>query len=802
MVNLPNGLYKIKSVKLAQFAENWPDKDPGVGMGNLYPGTKRDIWKITRTGPSANTYLIESAADGSKLDFKKGAQTPALFSTNSNSSPSWKIVNNGTYMKLYPNDPQFQSRAVDMFFHSSHNYLCLSMDDKNAPGQKWEFQKVDAPKGPPKDPPSAGDTSATERPQEADKPNGPSNPTSSSVPPPISFQSRFFPLSAESAKASSYDIIIIGTGIGGGVLAGDMFDTNIKLGENAKSILVIERGDLVFHSHCLNTARPVGLGKDRGQQNDSFFASFKEEYVFKDEKSRKGWKGGPMYCLGGRSAAWGLFAPRVHDDTLKDFFPPDVTDDLLREYFEKAETLMNLSLPETGALHQHLMERLNMNADPSLKVQWQWGRIASEFRQTQNFDFAEGAYSTIDKILEIAMSKPQDPDGRDKEHAKFSTLLGAEARRLTWYDNDERLLKGVVVRTASGDHEIPVTPGSGKVVLCAGSVASPTILLRSGVDLASMGGCHLTDHDIIFRAKSFRYTNPAIRNVIGPMKLQTYVDLGKGNIALANMSIDASSFLPRGRARDNGLPKFIMVFIMRAPLKSQNLVELVEGRDEPQVTITRSPARISDNQEKADLEKMKTLTDSIMETIRKVLQIEFVDQDGDTDEFKYLELGGVAHELGTIPMPMGAAISDSHCIDSNLKLRDREGVYVCDLSVFPYSPEANPTLTLAALSLRLSRHLLPRLDDIAIQADPDAIRLVNHSGQKLKVWLSNRAGLLAEDGKSKSEELNPGQEYRRKRKQGIPEAALVYRSDQTESWKYVKVPEVFVAHPGKILPIT
>jgi len=42
----------------------------------------------------------------------------------------------------------------------------------------------------------------------------------------------------------SYDIIVIGTGIGGGIVAGDLFDTNSKLGVNAKSVLAIEKGGL------------------------------------------------------------------------------------------------------------------------------------------------------------------------------------------------------------------------------------------------------------------------------------------------------------------------------------------------------------------------------------------------------------------------------------------------------------------------------------------------------------------------------------------------------------------------------
>lgn len=775
MGDLPDGLYKIKSLKHDKYAENWPDNDPGIGIGNYFPNSKRNIWKITRTRSSNSTYTIESADDGSKMTFIDRRERPALRAKGSDTNTTWKIVNDGAYVKFYPDGDRFRSLAVDMFEYSGYSYLCLLRNDNNSRGQCWDFQRVD------------------ESP-------APKLPNTSSA----SFQSQFFPLSAEKAKESSYDIIVVGTGIGGGVLAGDLFDTNIKLGESGKSVLVIERGDLVFHSHCLNTARPVGLGKDRGQQNDSFFASFKKDYVFTDQKSRDLWKGGPMYCLGGRSAAWGLFAPRVHDDTLKDFFPESVTRELLNEYYEKAEILMNLSLPETRALHQHLMERLNMDSDagvgsrlnvpnPDLKVQWQWGRIASEFSQSQNFDFAEGAYSTIDKLLEIAMS-PKRP--------KFDMLLGAEARSLTWTGPSSRSVKGVMVRTATGDHEIKVTPGSGRVVLCAGSVASPTILLRSlsEGELLSMGGCHLTDHDIIFRAKSFRYTNPAVRREIGSMKLQTYVDLGKGNVVLANMSIDASSFLPRGRARDNTLPKFIMVFIMRAPLRAKNLITLgVDG--EPQVTIRRSPARQGPNQEENDRKKLNALTESTMETIQRVLQIEFVDQEGETNDFKSLELGGVAHELGTVPMPMGEKSSDPYCVDSDLKLQGREGVYVCDLSVFPYSPEANPTLTLAALSLRLSRHLLPRLNVKVTASDTDTVHVVNHSGQKFRVWVSNRARVSTQDAGEKGVELEPGKQVQWKRKNGVHEAALVYRCDQTENWKYVKVPELFVAQPGKVLAV-
>jgi choline dehydrogenase-like flavoprotein len=45
-------------------------------------------------------------------------------------------------------------------------------------------------------------------------------------------------------------------------------------------------------------------------------------------------------------------------------------------------------------------------------------------------------------------------------------------------------------------------------------------------------------------------------------------------------------------------------------------------------------------------------------------------------------------------------------VDENLRMNGVKNLYVCDLSVFPVSPAANPTLTLVALAQRLSDHLL------------------------------------------------------------------------------------------------
>jgi choline dehydrogenase-like flavoprotein len=44
-------------------------------------------------------------------------------------------------------------------------------------------------------------------------------------------------------------------------------------------------------------------------------------------------------------------------------------------------------------------------------------------------------------------------------------------------------------------------------------------------------------------------------------------------------------------------------------------------------------------------------------------------------------------------------------VDSNLRFHHYENLWACDLSVFPTSPAANPSLTLIGLAIRLADHL-------------------------------------------------------------------------------------------------
>jgi len=753
-----NGVYRIKRATSDLYLSLEPN---GVALSKRDEDSKKQRWKITRSTESSKGWQISSLENGYILAEERfNLQVKPV----SDSKSTWYFGVTGNAAMLY-----LSTNTQYVIASTSPASIKLGIHKKNfSTPIAFTFDLLEylVPRPTPTIPKSG-------------------------------FQERFFTLPA-AALEETYDIIIVGTGMGGGVLAGDLFDTNSKIGEKAKSILVVERGNLIFHSHCLNASRPSGLGEDRGQQNDTFFSAFKNDFKCSAKTDPTDWKGGPMYCLGGRTAAWGLFAPRVHDHILENHFHKDVTEELLSEYYEKAEQLMKLSLPKTQPHHQHLIDRLNMKCSEILNVQWQWGRIASEFSDPGNFDFAEGAYSTIDKLLEIAMSKPKE-NKVETEHKNFKIMLGMEVRKIIWADETPKRAIGICARDAHGvDRNFRLKERTREwtpsVVLSAGSVNSPAILLRSNVNLTS--GLRLTDHDIFYASKSFRYRTEKDRELLGAMKLQTYAKLPKSKeIVLVNMSIDASTFLPRKKNRFDDMPKLIIVFMFQAPLKEEGHNIELDSDEEPVITITRTSCDNAADR-KEDMENMVKLC---IETVENVLKVDFVDNRSFT--LKKLELGGVAHELGTVPMP-SKADSDG-CLDKNLKLRDSEGIYLCDLSVLPYSPEANPSLTLAALALRLSRTMVPRLQS---DPSPHVVRVINHSGRRIKVFVSNSAAVGNENA---TVELGPGADKEFTRKAGHAEAVLVYRLIEAKVGKNTEatpvrvedfnfgIAELILALPGK-----
>jgi choline dehydrogenase-like flavoprotein len=70
--------------------------------------------------------------------------------------------------------------------------------------------------------------------------------------------------------------------------------------------------------------------------------------------------------------------------------------------------------------------------------------------------------------------------------------------------------------------------------------------------------------------------------------------------------------------------------------------------------------------------------------------------------------GTVHHAAGTLRMPYKSSLNGGFdfgtIVDQDLRVAGTQHLYVCDMSVMPFSSAANPVRTLVALALRLSRH--------------------------------------------------------------------------------------------------
>ena len=272
----------------------------------------------------------------------------------------------------------------------------------------------------------------------------------------------------------------------------------------------------------------------------------------------------------------------------------------------------------------------------------------------------------------------------------------------------------VIARDLVNDEERVFT--AEKVVLAAGPIESPVIVKRSGLaGVSDLVGKGLTDHPSFF-------THFAIpRLTVGSPS--PYFDTKRGAKLIAryksaediaanpfNIVIEVGADFNQGRyvnreifnlhqqaKRDEMLCE--VVFMLNVPLEDGNGVE--PGPPGDRSLITMMPSTISPTLREAMNELKKKIVTALG---GKKLDSDVAD---DADILHEARLGAAGHETGTMRLANPLTAGGGSVVDDDLKLRGSEGLYVCDLSVFPACPAANPSLTLAALALRLANHLAP-----------------------------------------------------------------------------------------------
>ena len=502
-----------------------------------------------------------------------------------------------------------------------------------------------------------------------------------------------------------YDFVVVGSGLAGGTLTR-------RLIENNKRVLLIEKGGMIFSTHCLNTSRPhweTNSVEGPTQDNDIVYNVVKQKVA--TAPGSDVYVGGPVYCLGGRSTVWGLYSPAITERKHRAFFPQNISDYLEDTGYKRAFGL----LTNESQNYHHVYPRDDINAtelstaegdlNDAIKEFYQkigkssphkvhLSPMASEFKSTKLYSFPQGAYSTVDYLL----------DRTYKRDANLTILLNTEVLTVSKDTNTGQL--ALKVRPSSGDRTYQISAKT--VILSAGTIGTARIALTSGLQKQlPLVGKGLTDHDIW----GVRFRMMTTQELKDPVKLQCRLLIG-GEDALLNVAINADSFLARqfsssqtfseeGKLLDDepsADEKYNTVNITietQALLSDANEVLNVPS-PEPVVRIKRrNKDPVAYAAEQDQMQELATLIRN------KLMGTESGEK---APRLSVAGLGAVAHEVGTMRME-GPRSTEDFVVNKNLQVRGYDNLYVCDLSIFPFSPPANPSLTLAAIALQLADRL-------------------------------------------------------------------------------------------------
>jgi choline dehydrogenase len=326
--------------------------------------------------------------------------------------------------------------------------------------------------------------------------------------------------------------------------------------------------------------------------------------------------------------------------------------------------------------------------------------------------FGPHAMNKIDGVRQ-SVARYLSPDVRARPNLRI--LPHTIVRRVLF---EKRRAVGVEVETHGRVHVI----GARRVVLCAGAIATPGILLRSGigprdavrrlgVDLVHelpQVGARLLDHPgvaIFFRPKRGVQSmqHPLIQTVLritskdsevpNDVQIQPGSVVPAWRVTLPLMSIMA----PIGKPRSKGRLEFRSANPHRRPIIESRLLD--DERDRARAVAAMELAvRLSETPAMRDLgtvfwppARVVKNKESLTAFIGKICDSGY-------------------HPCGTVPM--GADDDPDAALDGRGRVRGAAGLFVCDASVMPTIPTANTNLPTIMIGEKFAEWLRnKRFDD-------------------------------------------------------------------------------------------
>ena len=508
-----------------------------------------------------------------------------------------------------------------------------------------------------------------------------------------------------------YDVIIIGSGAGGGTLAH-------KLAPSGKKILIIERGNYLR----------------REKQNwDPEEVFPKNRYVTKDtwyDKDNKPFQPGVHYFVGGATKMYGaaLFRLRKEDFTAhrtKDGITPDwpIRYEDLEPYYTQAERLYNVH-----------GKRGEDPTDPPASAPYPFPPVSHEPRIQELADnLKKGGYRPSYAPTGILLNESDMAHGRcircdtcdgfpclvhakadaeviavrpALEHPNVTLLTDAHVRKLETSASGREVTK-VIAERGGRNEEF----SANIVVVSCGAANSARLLLMSANDKHARGLANGSDrvgrnymfHNAIALVALSRRENPTMFQKTLTLN-DFYLRAPDWEFPLGNIQMLGKSKGPMFR---DDAPRFAPGFSLdQMALHAVDFWLTGEDLPLPQNRVTlNSQGEIRlhyefTNVEAVDrlrqkLQSMLSLLDLHPHLIPNTLYLN-----------KHIPIAGVGHQAGTCRFGTDPVES---VLDVNCKAHELDNLYVVDTSFFPSIGAVNPSLTAIANSLRVGDHLLQRL---------------------------------------------------------------------------------------------
>ena len=509
-----------------------------------------------------------------------------------------------------------------------------------------------------------------------------------------------------------YDVIIIGTGAGGGTLLHRLAPTGLR-------ILVLERGDFL---------RREPENWDSKQVFVRARYKTKEEWI---DREGKPFHPGQHYYVGGQTKFYGAILFRMrerdfgevrHHGGVSPAWPLAYED--LEPYYTEAEKLY--------LVHG---ERGSDPTEPWASEPYPYPAVSHEPRiQKLNDDLVRRGLKPFPLPVGVDLdeSNPEESkcvrctrldgfpclvDAKADSHVlcirpalqypNVTLMTNSKVERIET-DSSGREVKAVVVRGADGEK---ARYSAGVVVLSAGAVNSAVVLLRSASDAHPNGLANASD--VVGRHYMAHINSAMIALSREPNPTRFQKTLGVNDFYWGAEDFD----FPLGHIQMLGktdgqmlkagappfTPGFTLDFVARHAVDFWLTTEdLPQARN--RVTLDRQ-GRINVAYTNINLEGHKRLLAKLKGLLTHLdMHPHLIPNQVVRDE--RIPLAGVAHQVGTVRF---GTDPETSALDVNCKAHDVDNLYVVDTSFFPSSSAVNPALTAMANALRVGDVLIERL---------------------------------------------------------------------------------------------